>query len=302
MGDGAWWASMALVALVFASGGFAVGRVRRRSITPASDVSPVVPAPVLNELIARAVPFDLLPGVASDLVGDQAYEPLARCIPKSLGPDGLVCELLDSAALGEAEPGRRVTCYFAPLTFDGRKLNAFETVIASVDVLAEPPSMLLALPPQMLDVPRRKHPRKRVSDPRFVRVRLWLAQAGVGSVYFPDVAPDIWINAYDGHHGEENAVTNISAGGLALEVRAGLVPKDLKPGSAVVLKCSLFQFREKQFKPYWYAGLVRGLSSTEGKLVRLAIGFTHVGTLDESFAQGIAWTERNPNETQGERK
>lgn len=300
MGEGAWWASMALVAAVSALCGFLLGRSRRRSVAPASELPVVAPAPLLKELIARALPLELLPGPSNGQNGDPSAnagrEPLARCLPKALGPDGLSCELLDSAALGETVPGRKVTCYFAPLIHGERKLNAFETVIASVDPMAEPPSMLLAAPTQLLSMPRRRYPRKRVSDPRFVRVRLWLAQAGASPVHFPDAVPDIWINAYDGHHGEENAVTNISAGGLAVEVRAGLVPKALELGSPVVLKCSLFQFREKQFKPYWYAGLVRGVNAPGGKLMRLAVGFTHVGRPDETQPQGIAWTQRPKDE------
>ena len=169
MGESAWWASMALVAAVFALGGYVLGRTRRRCVSPALDLPLVVPAPLLKELIARAMPLDLLPGPASgpagELVSTASREPLARCLPKSLGPDGLICELLDSAALGEAVPGRSVTCYFAPLRQGELKLNAFETVIAGVDPMAEPPVMLLAAPSEMLAMPRRRYPRKRVSDP-----------------------------------------------------------------------------------------------------------------------------------------
>jgi len=314
MGDAALWASMALVAAVAAAGGFALGRVRWRSIAPAAD-APRAVAPVLRALVADDVLLDLLPGGASAAAGaadeSLAGEPLARCIPKSLGPDGLVCELVDCAAAHEVGPGVRVTCFFAPQRLDGRKINAFVSVIVSVDAVAEPPRVLLRLPAELAAIPRRRHARKRVSDQRFVRVRLWLAEAEKSPLHFPDAAPDIWVNAYDGRHGEENAVTDISAGGLALEVRAGLVPKGLEPGSAVVLKCSLFQFREKQFKPYWYAGLVRGLGApngqngsngSDGKLRRIAIGFTHVGAPDARSAQGIAWTERMLQETQGERR
>jgi hypothetical protein len=92
---------------------------------------------------------------------------------------------------------------------------------------------------------------------------------------------------------------------LALEVRASLVPQALTPGSPVVLKCSLFQFREKQFKPYWYAGLVRGLSAPggpEGKLKRIAVGFTHVGAPDDKAPQGVAWEARMTTEIQGDRR
>jgi hypothetical protein len=86
---------------------------------------------------------------------------------------------------------------------------------------------------------------------------------------------------------------------MAMELRAALVPPGLVPGSPVVLKCSLFQFKEKQFKPYWYAGLVRGMNAPDEKTRRISVGFTAVGTLDGSAPQGVRWTERIVHETQG---
>jgi len=310
MVDAAWWTGMGLVAVFSAAAGFALGRSRRRRVMPAVDAAPLAATSAfLKDLAARAVPLDFCltaPPATANASGttsneaETVGESLGRCVPKSLGPDGLLCELLDIAAPGRAGPGARVTCFFPPQRLEGRKINAFETVIAAVDAVAEPPRMLLAAPTELQAIVRRRHARKRVSDQRFVRVRLWLADAASSATYFPDAAPDIWVNAYDGRHGEDNAVTDISAGGLALEVRAGLVPGGLEPGSPVVLKCSLFQFREKQFKPYWYAGLVRGVSAPagpEGKLRRIAVGFTHVGAADETAPQGVAWTVRVPAET-----
>ncbi|OIO01205.1 MAG: hypothetical protein AUJ49_08355 [Desulfovibrionaceae bacterium CG1_02_65_16] len=306
MMDAAWWGQMALVAAVAGAGGFVLGRAARLRVVPAGEAPVAVPAPFLRDLAARSLPLDLVlaaSGGASGSPSEPVGETLGRCVPKSLGPDGLLCELLDAAAPALAGPGVRVTCFFPPQRLDGRKVNAFTTVIAAVDAVAEPPRLLLAAPSELAAVPRRRHARKRVSDQRFVRVRLWLAQAGASPVYLPNAAPDIWVNAYDGRHGEDNAIMDISAGGLALEVRAGLLPPGLAQGSPVVLKCSLFQFSEKQFKPYWYAGLVRGVSEPRGPgggLTRIAVGFTHVGSLDESAPQGVAWTPRDHTETQGE--
>jgi len=300
MFDAAWWASVSLAAGISAAAGFLLGRAGGRSVAPAKDLPLAASALFLKDLAARGVALDICQFVAE---GEPVGDTLARCMPKTLEPDGLVCELLDSAASGVAGPGARILCFFAPQRVDGRKVNAFETVVASVDAVAEPPRMLLALPARLLTIARRRHARKRVNDQRFVRVRLWLAEPDVSPLHFPVAAPDIWINAYDEQHGEENAVTNISAGGLALEMRTGLVPGKLRHGSPVVLKCSLFQFREKQFKPYWYAGLVRGLSTVGGPggtLTRIAVGFTHVGAPDDMAPQGIAWTEKKMNEIQGD--
>lgn len=304
--DGAWWASLALTAAVFAAAGFFLGRLTRRKVAPA-QAGPENLAPALRVLAAGGTALDVMPRAWMDDSGmapleDAPYEPLARCIARSAGPDGLVCEIFASASSIEAAPGAPVTCFFTPQRIAGRQVNAFETVIASVDTALEPPRLTLGPPTELLSIPRRRHPRKRVSDQRFVRVRLWLAEPGKSPLYFPDAAPDISVNAYEGRHGEENAVTDISAGGLALDVRAEQVPAGLATGAPVVVKCSLFMFREKLFKPYWYAGVVRGLGEPGGTMRRIAIGFTHVGAFDEKSFQGVAWTERTLNESKGERR
>ncbi|OGR34886.1 MAG: hypothetical protein A2051_01660 [Desulfovibrionales bacterium GWA2_65_9] len=300
MGDMVLWSGVALLVVLAALGGFALGRsgwpARRTPAAPAASSAALragLAAGLAADLIRRATPLDLLPG--------NSGEPLARCLPRSAGPEGLVCELLDSAAALGLRPGRAVTCFFAPVRQGGLKVNSFETEVVALHSALEPPQVVLRAPMEFKDVPRRRHARKRVSDPRFVHVRLWAADAETSRLFFPEATPDIWINAYDGQNGGENAVTDISPGGLAMEVRAALVPPGLEPGSPVVLKCSLFQFKEKQFKPYWYAGLVRGVSAPDDKLRRIAIGFTAVGVLDGSAPQGVRWTERIMNETQGDR-
>lgn len=288
MGDVVVWSAVALLVVLGVLGGFALGRYAR-SPRPAPVVPAATPEALMAGLIRHAAPLDLLPGPSG--------EPLARCLPVSAGPEGLVCELLDSSTSQELRPGRAVTAFFAPVRQGGRKVNSFETEIKAQHSALEPPQVVLRPPQELRSVPRRRHARKRVSDPRFVHVRLWTADAETSRLFFPEAAPDIWINAYDGRNGGENAVTDISPGGLAMEVRAALVPPGLESGSPVVLKCSLFQFKEKQFKPYWYAGLVRGVSAPDDKLRRIAISFTAVGALDGNAPQGVRWTERITNET-----
>jgi len=292
MGEGAWWAWLALTAVVSAALGFALGRLRWRRVAPAADSADDI-LNFLQTLAAAGAPLDLLPAEAA---AGAAPEPLARCLLRQAGPGGLSCELLDSAAVSA---GRELTCYFAPRRLGGRKVNAFAARVAVLDPLAEPPRLTLELPDGLRDLPRRRHARKRVSDQRFVRVRLWLADWKTSRLHFPEAAPDVWVNAYDGRHGDDNAVTDISAGGLALEVRAGLVPAGLAPGSPVVLKCSLFQFREKQFHPYWYAGLVRGVSDRTGGMRRIAVAFTAVGRPDAAAGQGVVWEARPLNGSPG---
>jgi len=310
MGDVAWWVSLGLVATVSAAVGFALGRVSRRRIAPATN-APVGVAPALRALAKNGVELDVMPRAwldasgASALGEDAPYEPLARCIARASGPDGLICEIFASIPKLETATGAPVTCFFTPLRSGVGKLNAFETVIASVDASLEPPRLTLGPPTELLSIPRRRHPRKRVSDQRFVRVRLWLAEPEVSPLFFPDAAPDIRVNAYEGSQGEESAVTDISAGGLALEVPAGQAPKGLAIGATVVLKCSLFMFREKQFKPYWYAGVVRGFGEAQGPggaMRRIAIGFTHVGAADDKSSQGVSWARRTVDESKGERR
>ena len=290
MGDVVVWAGLAFLVALAATGGFLLGRSG-----PFLRRAPAVLAPgpeeLMNDLISRAAPLDLLPGGVG--------EPLARCLPTGAEAGGLVCQLLGCASPVELKPGLAVTCFFAPVRARGGKLNAFESEIADVRSTHEPPLIVLRPPRELKALPRRRHARKRVSDPRFVHVRLWAVDAETSRLFFPEATPDIWINAYGDHGGGTNAVTNISPGGLAMEVRAALVPPGLLPGSPVVLKCSLFQFKDKQFKPYWYAGLIRGVSAPDEKTRRIAIGFTAVGALDGSAPQGVRWTERIVNETQG---
>jgi hypothetical protein len=290
VGDVVLWSGVLLLAALAATGGFVLGRSgwpsRRVAVAQAAS-----PEALTTGLISRAAPLDLLP--------DNSSEPLARCLPRSVGPEGLVCELLESAASLELRPGRAVTCLFAPVRQAAHKVNAFETEIVALHSAFEPPQIVLRPPQEFKAVPRRRHARKRVSDPGFVHVRLWAADAETSRLFFPEATPDLWVNAYDGQNGGENAVTDISPGGLAMEVRAALTPPGLAPGSPVVLKCSLFQFKEKQFKPYWYAGLVRGVSAPGAKTRRIAIGFTAVGVLDGTSPQGVRWTERITSETRG---
>lgn len=292
-----WLAALALTAACAAAGGYFFGRGGGRSIAPAED-APADTLSLLQELAQASIPIDLLPRDAAE-GGAITATPLARCLPRIIGPGGLTCELLDSGSGEGLALGLPVTCCFAPRRVPGGSVNAFQSVLAALDPLAEPPLVVLTLPGEMLDAPRRRHPRKRVSDQRFLRLRLWLASPGQTPLYFPDAAPDIWINAYDADQGGGSSVTDISTGGVALDVRPGLAPAGLAKGSPVVLKCSLFHFKEKRFRPYWYAGAVRGLSPQADGGARIAIGFTHVGRIDPAAPQGVAWAQRPENDNQG---
>lgn len=289
MEDAGIWTGAMLAGVLFAVFGALWWRSRGRAGATARNGGP---GGLIGGLIGESVALDLVP--------DSGGEPLARCVPLEFGPRGLTCELLDCAAPEAVHAGRAVMGFFAPITFEGRKVNAFDTEILSVEATLEPPRILLSAPTQFRSVPRRRHSRKRVSDPRFVRLRLWLADIATSTQYFPEASPDIWINAYDGRHGEENAVSDISAGGLAVEVRAALVPPALAPGMAVVLKCSLFQFRDKQFNPYWYAGTVRAVTTPGENLRRIAVAFTHVGAPHQLAPQGLVWSALDPSQNQPE--
>ncbi|MDO9631762.1 MAG: hypothetical protein Q7I92_07695, partial [Humidesulfovibrio sp.] len=188
MGDVVVWSGVALLVVLGVLGGFALGRYAR-SPRPAPVVPAATPEALMAGLIRHAAPLDLLPGPSG--------EPLARCLPVSAGPEGLVCELLDSSTSQELRPGRAVTAFFAPVRQGGRKVNSFETEIKAQHSALEPPQVVLRPPQELRSVPRRRHARKRVSDPRFVHVRLWTADAETSRLFFPEAAPDIWINAYD---------------------------------------------------------------------------------------------------------
>lgn len=294
MGETAIWTGLAVGAVVTVLAGLWIARLlrRRRARTTGQarvqGVDHAVGA-LLAGLIGEGVALDLVP-VGPDGGKGDAAEPLARCVPVEAGPGGLICELLDCAAPDAVHAGLKVQGFFQPLPLSGRKVNALDTEILAMQGADDPPRIVLALPQAFRAVPRRRHPRKKVSDPRFIRLRLWLADVAQSTVYFPEASPDLWINAYDGRHGDENAVSDISPGGLAMEVRAALVPAGLAQGARVVLKCSLFQFKDKQFKPYWYAGVVRAVTEPAQGLRRIAVAFSHVGAPDRLAPQGLAWT------------
>ncbi len=297
MGETAIWAGLAVGAVLAVFAGLWAVRILRRSKARATaqakvqGVDPAVGA-LLAGLIGEGVALDLVPVGPDGGKGGkgEGAEPLARCVPVEAGPGGLVCELLDCAAPDAVHAGLKVQGFFQPLPLAGRKVNALDSEILAMQGAADPPRIVLALPQGFRAVPRRRHPRKKVSDPRFIRLRLWLADVADSTTYFPEASPDLWINAYDGRHGDENAVSDISPGGLAMEVRAALAPAGLAPGARVVLKCSLFQFKDKQFKPYWYAGSVRAVTEPATGLRRIAVAFSHVGAPDRLAPQGLVWT------------
>lgn len=312
MEEGMFWAALAGTAAVSGLAGYVLGSARRCRVAVAEE-PPVPAAPVLRALAEAQARLELAAGGADPAAlaacspgQAPAREAIAACVVRSVGPHGLLCEPSRFADLAELAPGRVVTCFFPPRREQGRKVNAFQSAVLDVDAKAEPPSVTLALPAHVLELEERLEARKRVADPGLVRVRLWLAEADESPVHFPDAAPDLWINAYDGGAAEENAVTDISEGGLSMRLRAGMLPPGLAAGAPVVLKCSVFEFREKLFKPRWRAGVVRGVSAPAGKsaaaLVRVAVGFTLAGRLDESARQGLAWSALGESMQQGEAK
>ncbi len=116
--------------------------------------------------------------------------------------------------------------------------------------------MVLTPPVKFSLVKRRRHKRKRVIDQQFIRVKLWLGKPDSDDTTFADRIPDLAVNSYDprstGH--EDNQVINISNGGIGVGASPVLVESKLNIDDDVLISIFMFNFRQKVFKPYWYAG------------------------------------------------
>jgi hypothetical protein len=60
-------------------------------------------------------------------------------------------------------------------------------------------------------------------------------------------------------------------------------------GSSTVINIFMFSFKEKIFRPYWYAGEVRSMEEANDEgYTRLGVSFTRSGLVNESTGT-ISW-------------
>ncbi|GAB7024454.1 PilZ domain-containing protein [Salidesulfovibrio brasiliensis] len=213
-------------------------------------------------------------GAAIDVTMNDDTSPALRCVITRAGRKRLQCDILDRNGK-DPQQGDEVSILFPPTSVNGTRINVFSATAGKAD--AE--RIVLETPRHFGYVKRREHVRKKVMDQQFIRVRLWVSP--MDSTYeFQDSPPDVGVNSYaqdDSGH-EANTVINISNGGMALNVRNQNLPPACVTGGPVVLNIFLFNFREKEFKPYWCAGEIRSMEGGEEGYTRVGIAFTGSGS------------------------
>jgi len=203
-----------------------------------------------------------------------------RCVFTSVSSGKIKCEVIDRLKPLDAKKGDLITCIFAPKKTVSDKVNAFvSTVIESEADGRNPDRIVLSVPQKFTLMPRRKHARKRVADQQFIRVKLWIDDPFSSDIPFQDATPHISVNSFNSENSTNNAnaVLNISHGGIGLSVHNTNLNENCAVGAPVAINLFMFNFREKTFKPYWYAGEIRTMH--EGRLgtTRLGVKFTGYG-------------------------
>ncbi|AMK11474.1 hypothetical protein [Pseudodesulfovibrio indicus] len=238
--------------------------------------SPSTRTSIPRTLQERGVVLDVLAGPDDEVVS-------VRCVITSAKSGKIKCEIIERLDVIRTRPGSDLVCVFAPMkTRDGR-INSFTATLVESDRQGRNPERLvLAGPTDYALIPRRKHQRKRVADQQFMRVKLWAAAPETAEVAFEDAAPDIAVNSFSTNSPDQgaNAVINISDGGIGLSVLNRLVPETCAPETPVVLNLFMFNFKEKTFRPFWYAGAVRSMEEGRPGFTRLGIEFTATAVSD----------------------
>ena len=223
--------------------------------------------------------------VVDVLAGPDDESVVVRCVITGVKSNKIQCEIIERLDVIKTRPGNDLVCVFAPMkTRDGR-INSFTATLTESDRDGRKADRLvLAGPNDYTLIPRRKHQRKRVADQQFIRVKLWTASPRTTELSFEDAAPQIGVNSFasDGPDQSANAVINISGGGLGLSVLNRLIPETCTVSTPVVINLFMFNFREKTFKPYWYAGEVRTLEEGRPGFTRMGIEFTATANADRS--------------------
>jgi len=223
-------------------------------------------------------------GVIVDVLAGPDDETVAvRCVITAAKSNRIQCEIIERLDVIRTRPGNDLVCVFAPMKTRAGRINSFTATLLESDRDGRNTDRLvLAGPTDYALIPRRRHQRKRVADQQFIRVKLWAASPRSSELSFEDAAPQIGVNSFasDGPDHGANAVINISDGGIGLSVLNRLLPETCAVTTPVVINLFMFNFREKTFKPYWYAGEVRTLEEGRPGFTRMGIAFTAAATTD----------------------
>lgn len=223
-------------------------------------------------------------GVVVDVLAGPDDESVAvRCVITAARSNRIQCEIIERLDVLRIRPGRDLVCVFAPMKTRRGRINSFTATLVQSDREGRRTDRLvLAGPTDYALIPRRRHQRKRVADQQFIRVKLWTASPQTSELAFEDAIPQIGVNSFasDGPDQSANAVINISDGGLGLSVLNRLIPETCTVSTPVVINLFMFNFREKTFRPYWYAGEVRSLEDGRPGFTRMGIAFTATARTD----------------------
>ncbi len=234
-------------------------------------------------------------GVILDIAEPDAHDNLlARAVITDIQEDRLHLELVEDLGLSKNTEPRPMLIMFPPEKTETGSVNSFKAVIISVDCRTENCGRItISIPNNFSNVKRRRHKRKRVIDQQFIRVKMWLGAPDTDDASFADAVPDLAVNSYDPRSGghEDNEVINISNGGIGVRTPLILSENKFDSGTDVLINIFMFNFRQKVFKPYWYAGQIRTVENIDRATCRLGVEFTMSGTLRDENEQFIDWTE-----------
>ncbi|WP_051676967.1 PilZ domain-containing protein [Maridesulfovibrio frigidus] len=234
-------------------------------------------------------------GVILDIAEPDAHDNLfARAVITDIQEDRLQLELVEDLGLSKNTDSRPMLIMFPPEKTETGSVNCFKTIMVSVDCRTENCGRItISTPTKFSSVKRRRHKRKRVIDQQFIRVKMWLGAPDTDDASFADAVPDLAVNSYDPRSGghEDNEVINISNGGIGVSTPLILSENKFDTGTNVLINIFMFNFRQKVFKPYWYAGQIRTVENIDRATCRLGVEFTMSGTLHDENEQLIDWTE-----------
>lgn len=220
-------------------------------------------------------------GDVIDLLNSDSEDDVAvRMVVTSTSSRKIRCEIVERLNVIKSKPGETVRCMFAPVSTDSGKVNCFATKLIESDTSGgKIDRIILGSAIKAANIPRRKHPRKRVADQQFIRVKLWVDNPYVSDIAHEDAAPHIGVNSFtdEGQNRSASTVVNISNGGLALNVQNRNIPETCAIGASVAINLFMFNFKEKTFKPYWYSGEVRSMEETIPGFTRMGLAFNGNG-------------------------
>ncbi len=224
-------------------------------------------------------------GVHEDVVG--------RAVVTQAKEDCIKLEIIEDTGISEFVPSAKLLFMFPPEKIGTNKVNALSTSILTLECNEEGCGRMTVSPPSGFSlVKRRRHKRKKVIDQQFIRVKFWQGSADTNETSFADAVPDLAVNSYDprstGH--EENQVINISNGGIGVSAHQKVVNSKFNINDDVLINIFMFNFRQKVFKPYWYAGKIRTIEEMDGTTYRLGVEFTMSGKIRDESEQYIDWS------------